>query len=123
MKPVTIDNDILIRNATDEDIVFILWLNAENVDMLSPMDRQRFDVLRGMADEIVVAEKNGSLAGFLITFREGLDYDSENYAWFSSHYDQFLYVDRIVVENDYQGGGIGRADTHAIRRFVVLAFR
>ena len=39
----------------------------------------------------------------------GVDYDSENYRWFSERGGSFVYVDRIVVADGQRGGGIGRA--------------
>lgn len=54
-----------------------------------------------------IALHNGERAGFLIAFGVGADYGSMNYRWFSERYDDFLYVDRIVVSSDARGEGIG----------------
>jgi transposase len=56
-----------------------------------------------------IAEVDGTPAAFLIALREGLeDYTSENYIWFSKQYEQFLYVDRIVIDEKFRGCGLGR---------------
>ena len=52
---------------------------------------------------------DGAVAGFLLAFREGAHYDSENYQWFGSRFSRFLYVDRIVVDGTCAGRGIGSA--------------
>jgi predicted GNAT superfamily acetyltransferase len=38
----------------------------------------------------------------------GLPYESENYAWFSSRYEKFLYVDRVVVDSGIFSQGLGQ---------------
>ena len=60
------------------------------------------------AEIFSVAEVEGEFAAFLIALREGLDYQSENYLWFSKHYARFLYVDRIVIDKPYRSMGLGR---------------
>ena len=54
-----------------------------------------------------VAEVDGDVAGFLLAMREDCAYRNDNYAWFSSRYSSFLYVDRIVVDAGYGGSGMG----------------
>ena len=53
--------------------------------------------------------RDGALLGFLITFLPGADYESMNYAWFSENHERFAYMDRIVVDPQTRGGGIGVA--------------
>jgi len=87
----------LIRNATPQDFPAILALNAESVHFLSPLDAPRLQHLHAHAAYHRVAEREGSVAAFLLAFREGADYDSPNYRWFAQRYPRFLYIDRIVV--------------------------
>jgi len=47
--------------------------------------------------------------GFALLFRAGADYASENYRWFEVRGDDFFYVDRIVVADEAQNAGVGRA--------------
>ena len=49
------------------------------------------------------------LAGFMIGLRPGTNYKSTNYRWFCQHYDDFAYVDRIVVAGWAQRRGIAEA--------------
>ena len=72
------------------------------------MDLAKTKYFRETAEMFRVAEVDGKPAGFLIAVREGTDYDSENYVWFSEQYPQFLYIDRIVIDEPYRGMGIGR---------------
>ena len=107
--------DIVIRNARPEDYDFILKLNEVNVEVLSPMPMERMLWLKEMSDMFVVAEVNGELAAFLIATREGQPYDSENYVWFSEKYPQFLYIDRIVIDEPFRAAGLGRALYQAVK--------
>ncbi len=101
--------NVQIRSVADQDYAFILKLNEENVEVLSPMNEERLKKFVGAAELLLVAEVDGTLAAFLIALREGLDfYDSENYRWFSKQYERFLYVDRIVIDEPYRGMGLGR---------------
>lgn len=57
----------------------------------------------------LVAESAGSVAGFVLCFSPGAQYDSENYRYFESHFDDHLYIDRIVVAEGFRGQGVGSA--------------
>ena len=107
--------DIVIRNARPEDYDFILKVNEVNVEVLSPMPMERMLWLKEMSDMFVVAEVNGELSAFLIAIREGQPYDSENYVWFSEKYPQFLYIDRIVIDEPFRAAGLGRALYQAVK--------
>ena len=101
---------IKLRPAREGDIPFILRVNEENVEVLSPMDDLKLRLFMDTAAQVWVAEIDSELAGFLITLREGLDYyKSENYLWFSRNYQRFLYIDRIVIDAPFRGMGVGRA--------------
>lgn len=102
------ESTVVIRLATEKDFPLILKLNEENVEVLSPMDEERIAFFAKWAELFYVAEVNGEFAAFLIALREGLKYGSENYKWFLRHYSQFLYVDRIVIEEPYRKMGLGR---------------
>jgi predicted GNAT superfamily acetyltransferase len=54
-----------------------------------------------------VVEAADQVIAFLMAFREGTAYDSPSYRWFAARYPQFLYLDRIVVDSNYQSQGIG----------------
>ena len=100
---------IIIRDVRPEDMDFVLDLNEVNVEVLSPMDEKKFEYFRGCSNMFQVAELDGTPAAFLIALREGIpDYTSENYIWFSKEYGEFLYVDRIVIGEEFRRFGLGR---------------
>jgi predicted GNAT superfamily acetyltransferase len=97
----------MLRDATDADTPSILALNLESEAVLSPMDAARYAHLRSQSAYARVLDEDGTVVAFLLAFREGADYDSPNYRWFASHYDAFLYVDRVVVAASHQGRRLG----------------
>lgn len=109
------DKKILIRNAEPEDYDFILNLNEVNVEVLSPMPMERMLWLKDMCEMFLVAEVYGTPAAFLMAMREGHPYDSENYVWFSKQYPQFLYIDRIVIDEPFRSAGLGRKLYDAVK--------
>jgi predicted GNAT superfamily acetyltransferase len=108
-----------IRAANEADFERILRLNDAEVRQTSTMDVERLASLAGMAAHFTVATVDGQFAGFLIALREGAPYDNDNYRWFASRFAKFFYVDRIVVDADFAGRGIGRGlydDLFAVAR-------
>ena len=55
----------------------------------------------------LVIEEEGSISGFMIVLGPGQKYESENYRYFSEHYESFNYVDRIVIGESFRGKGLG----------------
>lgn len=98
-----------VRDATAADFAAILALNQESVHFLSPLTPERLRLLDGQSASHRVIEVDGVVAAFLLAFREGSDYDSANYRWFAQRYARFLYIDRVVVSQAFQGRGLGAA--------------
>ena len=92
-------SEAVLRKATPSDFPAILRLNAEFEHFLSPLTPTGLLEIHGLAanHKVIVAE--GEMTAFLLAFREGTDYDSPNYRWFS-RYPIFLYIDRVVCEFD-----------------------
>ena len=104
---------------TDADAV--LALNQANLDAVGWLDADRLEWLIGLAENALVVDEDGALAGFAITLAPGTAYDSVNYAWFAQRYADFSYLDRIVVAPAYRRSGVGsliydEAEAHASRR-------
>lgn len=96
----------MVRDATASDFPAILALNAESVQFLSPLDAERLQRLHVQAAYHRVIDLAGEVAAFLLVLREGADYDSPNYLWFTQRYARFLYIDRIVVDVRRHGQGL-----------------
>ncbi len=100
-----------IRDARLDDLPDVTTINNESAREVT------FETLAGMrwylsaAPYFRVAEgEDGAITGFLIGFRRGDDYHSENLAWFEVRDDaDFAYVDRVAVSSNRRGAGLGRA--------------
>ncbi len=105
-----------LRPLRDTDVADVLRLNEAEVVKLAPLDEATLDLFRETADRVDVVDVDGAFAGFVITFRSGVDYDSENYRWFSRRHDRFYYLDRIVLHPDFRRRGLGRMVYDEIER-------
>ena len=99
---------LAIRDVREHDLDAVLALNNAAGRSILAIDAAQLRFFYEHADYFRVAEIDGELAGFLIAMRESRDYESPNYRWFSSHYPQFLYIDRIVIANAFRRHGLGR---------------
>jgi predicted GNAT superfamily acetyltransferase len=99
---------MILRKSKFKDLKRILELNEESVHYLSPLTMQKLQLLSSQSEMLNVIEVDGIVEAFVLTVREGQPYDSVNYLWFSEHYDQFLYIDRVVVSVKMQGKALGQ---------------
>jgi hypothetical protein len=98
----------VIRPLKSADFEAALRLNNGAVPHVNELNKAE---LSDLADEAAVAhvgERDGAIVALLIALRPGAAYGSLNYGWFSQHYDDFLYVDRIVIDGAARGSGLGR---------------
>jgi hypothetical protein len=100
----------LLRPITESDIPDVLRLNADHVELLSPMDEPRLRQLLRWTASADIIHCDGRTAGFVLVFGPGQDYDSPNYRWFASTYGAlFAYLDRIVVDDAFRRRGLATA--------------
>ena len=100
---------IAIRDVREHELDSVLALNNAAGPAILPLDAARVRRLFEAAEYFRVAERDGSLAGFLIGFGSHAPHDSSNFAWFGERYPEFFYIDRVVVASRRRGGGVGRA--------------
>lgn len=73
------------------------------------MNEELLSKLHGVAVYHRVIEMNPrGVVGFLLALREGADYHSVNYLWFTERYPEFLYIDRVVVAALHRGNRLGK---------------
>ena len=105
--------EVRLRPMADADEQSVLRLNEEHVAVLSQMDADRLRAIRAWAHRCEVIEERDSpadpwrAAGFLIVVAPGSAYDSAKYRWFDDAYDDFLYLDRIVLDARVHRRGLG----------------
>ncbi|GAA2730767.1 hypothetical protein GCM10009867_02910 [Pedococcus aerophilus] len=109
------DRSALLRPIADADVPAVLDLNQRHVQLLSPLDADRLELLRGWASRADVILCDGQVAGFVLVFSPGSDYDSENYRWFAREYgEDFDYLDRIVLDDAFRRRGLASAVYDAV---------
>jgi len=95
-----------IRDVDPGNLAEILRLNEDAVPHVNSV---RLDDMKWFAEHahyFRVAQLDGTLAGFLIGLRPGLEYESLNYRWFSENYEDFGYIDRVAVSPTAQRRGV-----------------
>jgi len=95
-------NDFAIRRVSFSDYQDIIELNRSEVQYTSPMDLERLTLLDSLSTYHKVALIDNQAAGFILVMKDHAAYVNDNFNWFSLRYEDFLYVDRIVVGKDYQ---------------------
>ncbi len=96
----------MIRDATEGDWPAVLELNTAFEHFLSPLDAPRLRGLAAASCYFRVLVSDGVIAGFLLAFRKGADYDGSIFRHFSERADDFVYIDRIVVSAAHRGQGV-----------------
>ena len=107
--PPDAPNGVTIRPMTSADLGWAHVLNEANVPAVGTETTEEFAHLLDVASVALVAECEGAPAGFCIVMSAGADYDSVNYLWFSARHDEFLYLDRVAIDERHRRRGIGRA--------------
>lgn len=98
---------ITLRDLTPEDCARIVELNEAEVLQTSAMNMARLAQLVALSCYHKVALLDGRVAAFLLAMRDGTAYENKNYSWFAARFQQFIYVDRIVVSSEFSGLKIG----------------
>jgi uncharacterized protein len=99
----------LIRPAEPADLPVLLAINTEAAPAVNVVSAEELALLVAEGAPALVVD-DGDPAGLLVALPPGLDYESENYRWFTERAAgrDFVYVDRIVVAPRLRGAGIGR---------------
>lgn len=113
---------IAIRDVCEQDLDSVLALNNAAGPAILPLDAARLRRMYDTAEYFRVAERDGSMAGFLIGFGAGAPHASSNFAWFRERYPEFLYIDRVVVSSRRRGGGVGRALYADVQSYAELRY-
>ena len=98
-----------IIDVRKSDFSEILSLNQKAMPAVSFMNEESLHYFHNVSEyfKLIKRANENKIFGFLIGLTEKLNYKSENYLWFSKRYSSFMYVDRIVIQEDSMGLGLG----------------
>ena len=102
---------VVLRPLVDADLPAVLALNNAAVPAVPPMQPDTMTAVVAAASLALTAVDDATPdepLGFLLAMDAGVDYDSENYRWFTGRSVGFVYIDRIVIAEAARGRGLGR---------------
>lgn len=109
---------MLLRPYRPDDLAAVHGINDGAVPAVGATTP---DELAHIAAESVIAlvvDVDATVAGFCLVLGPHADYGSQNYAWFSERYDDFVYLDRVAIAPPFHRRGIGRALYAEVERLV-----
>ena len=95
----------MISYVSSDHLPTILANIERFVHWLAPLD------MEGLKNLIAVASyvrQIGDGDGVLIGFRSDSPYQSGNLSWLRDKFDDFVYIDRVIIGENAQGQGYGR---------------
>ena len=98
-----------IRPARQGDEAEVLRLNEGEERWTSHLNHARLAELAAIATYYRVACIENQVVGFLLGMHDHCIYVNENFQWFKDRFENFFYIDRIVVDTAHAGKGLGRA--------------
>lgn len=117
---------VIIRDVRLDELDAVLTMNNSAGPSILPLTPERIRHFFETAEYFRVAIVDDHLHGFIIGFGSGSQHDSSNFGWFKRNYPAFFYIDRIIVDNETRGGGVGRilyadVESYAELRYPQLA--
>lgn len=96
-----------VRALREADFEAVVRLNDSVVQQTSAMDPGRLRELHSLPGYHRVINADGRVVAFLLAMRETAPYRNDNFEWFASRFEKFVYVDRIVVMSEWARQGLG----------------
>lgn len=96
---------IQIVSMVELDTNALTALNNAHAVELSWVEKPQFE---NLIRDAVYARGIAPAKGFLIAFDQTAPYANINFEWFRSRYENFIYVDRIIVDSAFRGQGVAR---------------
>lgn len=113
---------IVVRDVREHELDSVLALNNAAGPAILPLDAAKLRSFFESAEYFRVAERDGTIAGFLVGFGSDAAHASDNFTWFRARSESFFYIDRIVVASRRRGGGVGRALYADVQSYAELRY-
>ena len=110
-----------LKNLSSKLLENLYSLNQENTPEVGSLENiESLSRLFELSSTSLLVELEDEIIGFVICFRENSIYGSENYKFFNSKKDKFIYIDRVVIKSGFRRMGFG---TQLYRYLDELAFK
>ena len=96
-----------IKKVNKKDFFEIIKINEAAIPAVNSVTESEFEWFFEHALYFKKVLNFDKIIGFLLVLPAKLNYKSLNYQWFSNHYNNFAYIDRIVIIQSYKNNGIG----------------
>ena len=97
-----------IRPLNDGDLNWLAALNKACLPAVNDLDATALGRLVAQSAYARSVWRADRPVGALIAFDPAAAYDSLNFLWFKERYGDFLYIDRVMVDDAARGLGIGQ---------------
>ena len=98
----------MIRELHSRDIEGVLKLNNESVPAVNKLVTSDLENILSMSKKSWGIEIGENIVAALITLESGEPYQSDNYIWLETQFNNFCYVDRIMVHVAAKRNGYGK---------------
>ena len=110
-----------LKNLSSKLLENLYSLNQENTPEVGSLENiESLSRLFELSSTSLLVELEDEIIGFIICFRENSIYGSENYKFFNSKKNKFIYIDRVVIKSGFRRMGFG---TQLYRYLDELAFK
>ena len=96
------------RNIEIADLARVLEINNANTPGVSELTFTELESdLNNSLHALAIDNEQGNVCAFCITFDPGALNAGDNHRWFAERYKNFVYLDRIAIDSNYQNRGLG----------------
>lgn len=105
IKRTEAENELFdIKDCSNSRLKNLLNLNNQFSKETSKLDLEKFEeMVANSFCAIAIAPE----VGFILAFDENSNYNGAHFQYFKTKYENFLYIDRVIVGRNFQGQGIG----------------
>ncbi len=101
---------LTVRELVPSDRDAVLRINAASRPGVAALDDPELARLMALRGHHLVAERDGHVAGYALTFLREALYDGEEFELFRRRLSRpFLYVDQVATRSESRRGGVGSA--------------
>lgn len=108
----------MIRPATAADLETLLRLNNEAVPNVNGLTDEQMRWFLENVEFFRVAEHGGAVAGLLSALPAGSEYWSHYYRHICENFSEFLYIDRVFVDEKARGSRLGEKLYDALKTYA-----